>query len=260
MMWRPKGAKGIVPRSPIDRKRQWYSVFAVALAAILASCAPAPVDEGSPSDDRPRLSALWRPQVMTGWLPEYDAFVTSEVSRYPELVRVTPDRLSNFCPGFADIPHKPQFYAVLLWAIAGPESDWQRTQITLETNLEGVANPTDPITGQQVRSEGLLQLSYQDMESYGAPDACSFDWAADRTKAISEYAAGAPLGDGTRSIHDAYKNLECALFIVNAHLTERHPFLKFEDALQRYWVVMNPTSDAYRIVRDNLNRRLPACR
>ena len=142
---------------------------------------------------------------------------------------------------------------------AGPESDWQRTQITLETNLEGVANPIDPVTGQQVRSEGLLQLSYQDVESYDAPEACRFDWAADKAKAMAEYASGAPLGDGTRSIHDAYKNLECGLFIVNAHLTRLYPSMKFERALQRYWVVMNPENPAYKIVRRNLAKRQLAC-
>jgi hypothetical protein len=249
----------IVSRVQIALKSQSCSVFAVVLTAVLASCAPAPVGDRSPSDDTPRISAFRRYQVTTGWLPEYDAFVKGQVSRYPELVRIAPDRLSNFCPGFAEIRDKPQFYAALLWAIAGPESDWQRTQITLETNLEGVANPIDPVTGKQVRSEGLLQLSYQDMESYGAPEACSFDWAADRTKALAEYAAGLPFGDGTRSIHDAYKNLECALFIVNAHLTQRYPSFKFEDALRRYWVVMNPESAAYQLVRNNLNRRLPVC-
>jgi hypothetical protein len=250
----------IVSRSQIDRKRQWYGVFALALAAVLASCVATPVDDEPPSDASPGPSTSRRPQVTMGWIPEYDAFIESQVSRYPELVRIAPDRLSNFCPGFAKIGDKRQFYAVLLWAIAGPESDWQRTQITLETNLEGVPNPIDPVTGQQVRSEGLLQLSYQDMDSYGAPDACSFDWAADKTKALAEYAAGVPSGDGTRSIHDAYKNLECALFIVNVHLTERYPSVKLEDALQRYWVVMNPENAAYRLVRSNLRKRLPACR
>jgi hypothetical protein len=250
----------IISRLQVDLGRQCYSAFAMAVAAVLASCAPAPIGDGSPLRDNSRSSARQRTQVTIGWLPEYDAFVKSQVFRYPELVRIPPDRLSNFCPGFAEIRDKPQFYAVLLWAIAGPESDWQRTQITLETNLEGVANPLDPVTGQQVRSEGLLQLSYQDMESYGAPEACSFDWPADRAKAGAEYAAGVPFGDGTRSIHDAYKNLGCALFIVNAHLTQRYPSLKFEDALQRYWVVMNPKSDAYETVRNNMNRRLPVCR
>ena len=238
----------------LSRTGQCCRALVIVLAAVLSACAP--VGGGLPSDD----AHLRRKQVTAGWLPEYDAFVKSQVSRYPELVRIAPERLSNFCPGFAEISDKQQFYAALLWAIAGPESDWQRTQITLETNLEGVANPIDPVTGQQVRSEGLLQLSYQDMESYGAPEACSFDWAADRAKALAEYAAGLPFGDGTRSIHDAYKNLECSLFIVNAHLTQLYPSLKFEDALQRYWAVMNPESAEYRVVRSNLNTRVPACR
>src|SRR4029434_2881038 len=101
-------------------------------------------------------------QTLSGWLPEYDAFIKSEVRKYPKLLKIASARLSIFCPGFAKIAARAQFYADLLWSIAGPESDRRRTQITLETNLDGVRNPIDPVTGYQVRSEGLLQLSYQD--------------------------------------------------------------------------------------------------
>jgi hypothetical protein len=199
-------------------------------------------------------------QVLVGWLPEYDAFIKSEVRKYPKLLKIAPARLSNFCRGFAKIADRAQFYADLLWSIAGPESDRRRTQITLETNLDGVLNPIDPVTGYQVRSEGLLQLSYQDTLNYDARRACPFDWAADKAKAVADYAKGAGYGDGTRSIHDAYKNLRCGVFIVNAHLTHLYPSAKFEDALRRYWITMDPGDPAYKIVRANLTKRQPACR
>jgi hypothetical protein len=199
-------------------------------------------------------------QLLSGWLPEYDAFIKSEVRKYPKLLKIASARLSNFCPGFAKIADRAQFYADLLWSIAGPESDRRRTQITLETNLDGVRNPIDPVTGYQVRSEGLLQLSYQDTLNYNAPEACPFDWAADKTKAIADYSRGAEYGDGTRSIHDAYKNLECGVFILNAHLTRLYPSSKFEDALRRYWITMDPADLAYKLVRANLIKRQPRCK
>jgi hypothetical protein len=201
-----------------------------------------------------------RPQVLRGWLRDYDAFIKSEVQEYPKLLKIAPGRLSNFCPGFARIRDKAQFYADLLWSIAGPESDRRRTQITLETNLDGVVNPIDPVTGYQVRSEGLLQLSYQDTVNYNAPKACPFDWRADKAKALAEFSRGAGYGDGTRSIHDAYKNLKCGVFILNAHLSQLYPSAKFEDALRRYWITMDPADPAYKIVRANLKKRQPACK
>jgi hypothetical protein len=205
-------------------------------------------------------SPVLRRQVLKGWLPEYDAFIESEVHKYPGLLKIEASRLSNFCPGFAKIRDKAQFYADLLWSIAGPESDRQRTQITLETNLDGVANPIDPVTGQQVRSEGLLQLSYQDTVNYDAAQACPFDWEADKVTALEEFSRGAQYGDGTRSIHDAYKNLQCAVFILNAHLSQLYPSAKFEDALRRYWSTMDPSESAYKKVRANLKKRQKACK
>lgn len=232
----------------------------LAAVILLASCVPQP-REATPgaTSIQPAVVAP-RSQALHGWPSAYDDFVRAEVRKYPGLLALAPERLSGFCPGFAATGDKAQFYADLLWSIAGPESDWQRTDITLETELDGVVNPIDPITGQQVRSEGLLQLSYQDIDSYDAAGVCRFDWAADKAKASAEYARGAAYGDGTRTIHDAYRNLECGLFIVNAHLLQLYPTAKFEDALRRYWIVMDPDHAGYAEVRRNLAKRQPACR
>lgn len=232
----------------------------LAAVLLLVSCAPQPREAAPDAIPVQPAVVAPRPQVLHGWPPAYDDFVRAEVRKYPGLLALAPERLSGFCPGFAAIDDKAQFYADLLWAVAGPESDWQRTDVTLETELDGVVNPIDPITGQQVRSEGLLQLSYQDIDSYDAAGVCRFDWAADKAKATAEYARGAAYGDGTRTIHDAYRNLECGLFIVNAHLLQLYPTAKFEDALRRYWIVMDPDQPGYAEVRRNLAKRQPACR
>jgi hypothetical protein len=232
----------------------------LAAVFLLASCAPHPREAAPGATPVQPAVVVPQSQVLHGWPPAYDAFVRTEVRKYPGLLALAPERLSSFCPGFAAIDDKAQFYADLLWAIAGPESDWQRTDITLETELDGVVNPIDPITGRQVRSEGLLQLSYQDIDSYDAADICRFDWAADKAKATAEYARGAAYGDGTRTIHDAYRNLECGLFIVDVHLLRLYPTARFEDALRRYWIVMDPEHSGYAEVRRNLAKRQPACR
>jgi len=233
------------PRSVLPT---WLMLAAV---LVLTSCARQPPAA---------IPAVPQPQVLSGWPAAYDAYIRSEVRKYPGLLALAPERLADFCPGFAAIGDKAQFYADLLWAIAGPESDWHRAEITLETELDGVVDPIDPVTGQQVRSEGLLQLSYQDIDSYDAAGVCRFDWAADKPTAMAEYARGAAYGDGTRTIHDAYRNLECGLFIVNAHLLQLYPTARFEDALSPYWIVMDPAHPGYAEVRRNLARRQPACR
>jgi hypothetical protein len=239
-------------------------VFLTVAFLLLASCCRCP--PGSllgPVGTPPSTAApdpTSRPQVLKGWLPEYDAFIQAEMRKYPALPRIASSRLLSFCPGFASIDDKAQFYADLLWSISAAESDWHRALIFLETELEGVVNPVDPITGHQVRSEGLLQLSYQDTRNYAASEACPFDWPADEPAATIDYASGAEHGDGSRSIHDAYKNLGCGLFIVNALLTRRYPTARFEAALQSYWAVMDPARPGYRIMRANLTSRQPACR
>jgi hypothetical protein len=47
---------------------------------------------------------------------------------------------------------------------------------------------------------------------------------------------------------------------VNAHLTRLYPSAKFEDALRRYWITMDPADPAYTKVRANLIKRQPACK
>ena len=72
---------------------------------------------------------------------------------------------------------KINVWGELISAIAYYESGWNPTSRMVETAMH-----TDPITGHQVASEGLLQLSYQDKPSYRdkVEIQCKFNWDADK--------------------------------------------------------------------------------
>lgn len=195
-----------------------------------ASPAPSPSPSAGPTP---------RAQIMQGWLPDYDAFIKETVeTSYPALLSLNDAQMSSYCPAYPKLSkeEKLKFWTDFLFALAKPESSHHRALIYREGTMD-----TDAITGQQVRSEGLFQLSYQDGNSYGAQ--CRFDWAADKAKALAEFKSGVKYGDGTRSIHDAYNNMLCTIHVIHAHLTKYAKksdgsFRRFQDALGSYWYVM----------------------
>ena len=90
------------------------------------------------------------------------------------------------------------------------ESGWKPTSRMTETTM-GI----DPVTGKQVESEGLLQLSYQDVPNYGSVlkfPACKIDWQKD--KSLSAI-------DPKKTILDLYINLECGLRILGSQIKKK---------------------------------------
>ncbi|MNL15369.1 hypothetical protein D3C87_1363530 [compost metagenome] len=65
---------------------------------------------------------------------------------------------------------------------------------------------TDSVTKQPVYSEGLLQLSYQDVRGYPF---CDFNWEVDRKLKVT---------DIRKTIFDPYKNLDCGVGIMSRQL------------------------------------------
>ena len=130
------------------------------------------------------------------------------------------DDMKVFCPTYAHLSKTQRFNvaAMLVSAIAKFESDFDPLSRSTETNLG-----TDPVTGKQVVSEGLLQLSYQDTmgRSY-----CQFDWNADKN-----------LGDKDprKTILNPFKNLRCGLLIL-AEQVDRYGSLIIEQG--NYWAVI----------------------
>jgi hypothetical protein len=118
----------------------------------------------------------------------------------------------RICPKYAGLTRSQK---ILVWgelvsAMAYFESGWSPTSRMTETTM-GI----DPVTGKRVESEGLLQLSYQDVPNYGSLlkyPLCKIDWQKDKNLSAA---------DPKKTILDPYVNLECGLRILGSQITKK---------------------------------------
>jgi len=195
------------------------------------------------------------PQGIKGWLPEYTSFIEDKVDeRYLGLIQVKDSRITGLCPNWPKLStaERLQFWSGLVHAVAVPESGLSRTAIYWETTL-----PIDSVTGQQIRSEGLLQLSYVDVVNYKY-DGGDVSWTFDKTMALADYKSRAKSGNPKRTILNAYSNLNLGLFIMNRLVTKRTTET-VQGALGRYWSTMRATSSANAKVKTGLRSYAPDC-
>lgn len=128
--------------------------------------------------------------------------------------------ITNFCPKFNSLDKAGQLHALseMVVAIVYYESGYNPTSWMTESTMG-----TDPITGVQVKSEGLLQLSYQDKQW---AKWCMFDWAKDKTL---------PVSSPKKTIMDPYINLSCGIPIM-ANQIDKKGTIAVEKG---YWAVTN---------------------
>lgn len=117
------------------------------------------------------------------------------------------DDVETYCPQYRSLSddQRLNFWGQLFAGIAKYESGWSPTSRMVETTMG-----TDPITGRQVASEGLLQLSYQDESSYRLD--CGFDWAKDNNYSDT---------DPRKTIFDPKNNLRCGIKIMARQLKNK---------------------------------------
>lgn len=247
----------------------WRGVDASRTPGAAAIASPSPVVSPSPIAAPPAAAAA-RPTPITGWAPEYDAHVQAEVAKAPALLALSGARMSSFCPNWdaMDAAARSRFFADLMYAVAGPESGRDRRVMFNETGIidrQTGGQTIDSVTGRPIISEGLLQLSYADMQSYPACDglACAFDWTRDRADFDADLAANAgkksfKSAHPERSILDPYVQLSCGVHILH-RLVARDPSRPFLTAAGKYWSTMRPQAPAYREVIANLRERRSAC-
>lgn len=235
-----------------------YYVF-ILLFGLLSSCSenpsivPAAARTDSPVKTPSPPDAY--PQVLKGWLPEYSAFVESKVSDdFPGLLGLDAVRMGTVCPKWIglDRGEREKFWSALLYSIAGPESGRSRTVVYRETTMS-----IDSVTGLQIRSEGLLQLSYVDVPNYRYPNG-DISWEDDKEMALADYAASVRSGNPARTILNAYSNLNLGLFIMN-RLAASYPGDSLEKTFGRYWSVMRSANSTFAIVMSSLKSKMPAC-
>ena len=206
----------------------------------------------------PSPGGATRPQVIEGWLTAYDSYIKEQIkNRFPRLIDVNGMR-DNFDPGYSvtwNTEKKLTWWCAFMFATSLPESAHVRTLMYLEKNLGGVQHPVDSVTGQAVRSEGLFQLSYQDVQNYGYKGDIS--WARDKFDALNDYRSSNKHGTPTRTLLDAYNNIDLALFIMDRHFARDNGLpLSIPARLKSYWYVLNPAhEESYQDVRVALQKR-----
>ncbi len=128
--------------------------------------------------------------------------------------------MTTFCPRYYELnrEQRANVWAGLFSAVSKYESSYDPTSRMRETTMG-----TDPVTGEQVVSEGLLQLSYQDM---GSAKWCAFDWEADKKLAAD---------DPRKTILDPYRNLHCGVGIMARQIAKQN---KISVSKGLYWAVL----------------------
>jgi hypothetical protein len=176
------------------------------------------------------------------WDPAWDKIV--ELALPTELLsaQVTRDVLP-FCPRFDAISEadKRAFWAYFFQALAGAEGGLKPTSEVRHGEPKMAVK--DAVTGVQGRTEGLLQLAYEDQKRYG----CDFNWDADRTLRGN---------DPARTILLPKNNLECGVKILDRELIEQHkPLLSRTE----YWSTLQPGTASYRMFAKQMANVPTAC-
>jgi hypothetical protein len=169
------------------------------------------------SDGYSSLSWEYHHPERSSWTDHAIRYIESV---WPKLKKATD--ITVIRPDYNNLNKKQQIniWAELISAIALPESSWKLNSWMVETT-----QGNDVITGKPVRSEGLLQLSYQDKRSYPHLP-CRFDWHKDKN--LGE-------NDITKTIFQPDVNLEMGINIL-AHQIERKGKILLESGV--YWAVM----------------------
>ena len=178
----------------------------------------------------------------TMWNPEWDKIV--ELALPEEMLSTqVPRDVRRFCPRFYTMSEvdKRAFWAYFFQGLAGAEAGLEPTVRVRHTEPEVAVK--DGVTGRMVRSEGLMQLTYEDQKRYG----CDFDWEADRQLKAD---------DPEKTILNPKNNLECGIKILENQIIEQHKPLLSRSA---YWSTLRPGNASYRMFAKQMTNVPLAC-
>ncbi|HET9086106.1 MAG TPA: hypothetical protein VFN53_01145 [Acidobacteriaceae bacterium] len=226
----------------------------IALALVVSGCkhraAPPPKPMPAPAQAKPVKVKQAPPtpievkRVELGgpsWNPGWDTFIERSLPRSMLSHRVPRD-VRRFCPCFFTMSNtnKRAFWAYFFQALAGAEAGLNAKTNVLHTEVNmGI----DRVSRQRIRSEGLLQLTYEDKTRYG----CNFDWEADRHL---------PLHDPRKTILNPENNLGCGIRILKRQIiTERKPLF----SPSSYWATLRPESFSYEVFARQMINPPRAC-
>lgn len=130
------------------------------------------------------------------------------------------DDIHKFCPRYFTLSthDRANVWAQLVAAITKYESGYNPSARMRETTMG-----TDPVTKKPVYSEGLLQLSYQDITGWKF---CKFNWSKDRLLSAK---------DPKKTILNPYINLHCGVGILAKQVQRSGKIMLGRGA---YWAVI----------------------
>lgn len=219
---------------------------------VLLRCVPGNSPAPNPGGGQPQvpppasigleLTPLWEQATIAG-SQEWSQFSYKTIADSgADLIDGSGDT-TNFCPAYFSLAanQKISFWVFLVSAIVRYESNFDPTSRYEETTL-GI----DPITGDTVMSEGLLQLSYQDSQNY--PFCNQFDWNRDKNLAAD---------DPGKTILDPKRNLACGIRILNEQVA-RTGLIAFDRG--NYWSTLMPNGNYSRVARiQALTKQISFC-
>jgi hypothetical protein len=213
-----------------------------AAAAVKAAALLPPKPQLKPAPSTPIAEEKARLGDEETWQPQWDSIVEKALT--PELLssRVARD-VQLFCPRFNKMGEadKRAYWAYFFQALSGAEAGLRVTSNVRHTEPEVTVE--DGITHRMVRSEGLLQLTYEDSQRYG----CDFDW--DNDKHLSER-------DPAKTILQPENNLECGVKIIQTQLIDhKKPLL----TKLSYWSTLRPGWPGYRVFLQQMSNVPAAC-
>lgn len=176
------------------------------------------------------------------WRPEWDATIEMALPR--ELLEPKMGRtVQQFCPHFRSMsePDRRAFWAYFFQALSAAEAGLKPTSNVQHTEPQVAV--TDLVSHRTVRSEGLLQLTYEDSRRYG----CAFDWSAD--KHLEEH-------DPNKTILQPENNLLCGVNILeNQVVVHRRPLI----TKSSYWSTLRPDWPGYKTFLKQMANVPSAC-
>jgi hypothetical protein len=206
----------------------------------------APVAEPQPQEKPVPLTPLAEKKAELRddetWNPDWDKIIEDVLP--PELLspKVAKD-VKVFCPRFnaLAVADKRAYWAYFFQALAGAEAGLRSTADVHHTDPETAV--VDGVSHRMVRSEGLLQLTFEDADRYG----CDFDWAGDRT--LAEH-------DPQKTILQPKNNLLCGVKILtNQLIDQRKPLL----TPSSYWSTLRPGRPGYDTFMKQMTNAPSAC-
>ena len=204
--------------------------------------APAPSPDLKPAPSTPiaeQKAILGDDQT---WRPEWDAMIEKALPDDLLSPRMG-HKVAEFCPRFSTMKmaDRRAFWAYFFQALSGAEAGLNATANVQHSEPEVAV--VDGVSHRMVRSEGLLQLTYEDSARYG----CDFDWSVD--KHMAEH-------DPDKTILQPRNNLLCGVSILdNQLIVHKKPLL----TKSSYWSTLRPGWPGYRVFLQQMRNVPAAC-